>query len=176
MYINWSITSEEHLKNCKPGAKTKIYQYISTEAQSICPLKGFTRVRCGLGTWLWASLARSRRGCRPYPVNHRTIKTGLRIRIRIIFGSWIRIRIEVKIQKGSRGCWAVEGRGLTMEPSRDFRPGVEDSHHFDEEQDPNPDTYPHYCEKLEIRISIKVMRITQTLFKMLQISRPLCFR
>ena len=34
-----------------------------------------------------------------------------------------------------------------MEPYRVYRPVVADSHHFDEEQDPDPD--PHLSEKLD---------------------------
>jgi hypothetical protein len=33
------------------------------------------------------------------------------------------------------------GVGLKMEPWRVFRPVISDSHHFDEEQDPDPDLH-----------------------------------
>jgi hypothetical protein len=39
------------------------------------------------------------------------------------------------LQMGLSGPWT-----LTMETWRVFRPVVADSHHFDEEQDPGPDT------------------------------------
>jgi hypothetical protein len=47
-----------------------------------------------------------------------------------------------------------------MEPWRVFRKLVADSHHFDEEQDPDSDPDPHgiYCWT-RIQISIQVMRI-----------------
>jgi hypothetical protein len=47
-----------------------------------------------------------------------------------------------------------------MEPWRDFRPVVADSHHFDEEQDLDPGTYGiRIPVKSWIRISIEVMWI-----------------
>ncbi len=61
---------------------------------------------------------------------------GLLIWIRIIFGIWIRIRIKVKIEKLQR--LKIEPWMLAMKVWRVFRPVVADSHHFDEEQDPDP--------------------------------------
>jgi hypothetical protein len=89
----------------------------------------------------------------------------LRISIRIIFGSWsqirtrvkswIRIRIEIKIQKLQR--LKIEPRTLTItmeawwlkiKPLRLYRQVVADSHHFEEELDPDLDPDPQ-SEKLD---------------------------
>jgi hypothetical protein len=76
---------------------------------------------------------------------------GLRIRIRIIFGSWIQISIRVKSWirirtrnnvkiKSFRG--SKQGRGglwtITMRPWRVHRKVVVDPHQFEEELDPDP--------------------------------------
>jgi hypothetical protein len=53
-----------------------------------------------------------------------------RIRIRMRVKRWIQIRIKVKIQKLARKAWR-----LKMESWKVYRA---DSHHFDEEQDPDP--------------------------------------
>jgi hypothetical protein len=69
-------------------------------------------------------------------------------RIRISLGSWIRIRIRVKIFssfKGTKwnrgGPWTLtmEVWRLKMETWRVCKPMVADSHDFDEEQGPYPD-------------------------------------
>jgi hypothetical protein len=83
----------------------------------------------------------------------------LRIRIRIIFGSWnrilkswIRIRasngvkiqelFRLKMEPWSGGVWtlAMKAWRLKMKPWRVCRPVVADadSHHLNEEQDPDP--------------------------------------
>jgi hypothetical protein len=51
--------------------------------------------------------------------------------IRIILGSWIRIRIRIKSK-------FMDFKGLKMEPWRVCRPAIAASHHFDVEQDPDP--------------------------------------
>jgi hypothetical protein len=59
--------------------------------------------------------------------------------------TWIRIRLKVKFRsfRGSKctrgGPWTLkmEAWRLKMEPWRVFRQVVEDSHHFDEKQDPD---------------------------------------
>ncbi len=86
--------------------------------------------------------------------------------IRIRVKSWIRLRIHIKAKIrsyiGSKqahgGPWTLtmDAWGLKMEPWR-IRPVVEDSHHYDEEQDldwwigerQNPDPDPHRREKLD---------------------------
>ncbi len=113
--LNWRKNIFKILNQARLLLKSKSINTFQQKSPSggPVPLKDFTRVRCGLGTWLWASLARSRRGCRPYPANHRTFETGLpdpdphyfwkldqdTIRVK----SWMRIRIGVKIQNGLRG-------------------------------------------------------------------------
>ncbi len=87
--------------------------------------------------------------------------SGLRIRIRIVFESWIgirirvkswiRIRINVKFHKlfeAQIEPWMLTMKAwmLKMEPSRVCRPAVADSNHFDEEQDPDS----HCSEKLDL--------------------------
>jgi hypothetical protein len=64
----------------------------------------------------------------------------IRIRIRIRVKSCMLIRIKVKIQK-----LAMKACRLTMEPWRVYSLDVADSHHFHEEQDPDP----HESEKLD---------------------------
>jgi hypothetical protein len=58
--------------------------------------------------------------------------------------SLIRIRIQDKIKKlKNYGDLDAHNGGLEAqnEPRRAYRPEVIDSHHFDEEQDPDPDPY-----------------------------------
>jgi hypothetical protein len=50
----------------------------------------------------------------------------------------------------------MEAWRLKMEPCRVDRPGAADSHHFNEEQEPDPD--PHLSEKLDLG-HMKVMLI-----------------
>jgi hypothetical protein len=63
------------------------------------------------------------------------------MRIRIVFGSWIWIRIKIKILEVSRLKWSRGGRALKMKAWRVCGPVVADSHRLDDEQDPDPD--PH---------------------------------
>ncbi len=76
----------------------------------------------------------------------------MRIRIRIIWGSWIRTRIrvkswirirtKVKIQELLRPNEAADAHNGGVEAQNGALEGlVADSHNFDEEQEPNPD--PH---------------------------------
>jgi hypothetical protein len=71
----------------------------------------------------------------------------LQTRLSIIFGSWTRIRIKVKIQKLYRlktEPWmlTMEALKLKMVPGGQYlRPVVADSNHFDEEQDLDLDTH-----------------------------------
>jgi hypothetical protein len=69
------------------------------------------------------------------------LKAGLRIRIRISVKSWIRIRIKVKTEIQERP---------NMEPWRVSSPVVTDSHHFGEEQDPDPERDTFLSEKLDL--------------------------
>jgi hypothetical protein len=69
-------------------------------------------------------------------------------RIRNKVESWIRIRVKIQeLFKRNRELWrAVDansgGVRLKLEPYRVCRPVVAHLHHFDEEQDPDPD--PHH--------------------------------
>jgi hypothetical protein len=72
----------------------------------------------------------------------------LRIRIRIIFGSWVRIRCKVKIQELLRlkmewKAVKMEAWRLKMEAWRVLWSQILFSVHFDEEQDPDPELDPH---------------------------------
>jgi hypothetical protein len=92
---------------------------------------------------------------------------GLQIcsRIRIILGSWIRIRIRV-----IRGIWTLtlESYWLKMKPWRVYRLLFADSNHFDEEQD--TETVPIRTKgKIRIRIRITVKIRNAIRIKLLQI-------
>jgi hypothetical protein len=64
-------------------------------------------------------------------------KTRLRIRICIIFGSRIRIRISIRVKSWIR-MLKMEAWRLKMEPWRVCGLVVADSHHFEKELDPDP--------------------------------------
>ncbi len=69
----------------------------------------------------------------------------LQVWISIILGSWIRILIRME-------SWIrIHNRGMEvkMEPWRVCRSVVADSHHLDEEQDPDP--HMHESEKRDLQ-------------------------
>jgi hypothetical protein len=72
-----------------------------------------------------------------------SVNPGLHIRIRIIFGSWIPIRIETQNSKALEAHHrAVDAHNGSLEAQNGvYRSVVADSHHFDEEQDPDPGLY-----------------------------------